>query len=488
MIRKQPEAERAVTLPVPATPRGLPAGGLALAYVTLALSPLLGAALSGVDPAGPWVELGSGLGLVAAALLLLQFLSSGRFECIAGRIGLDRTMGVHRLAALVVLGLVVLHPLAYVMSTTLIDPASGLDRLMSLLGSPGLRSGVLALVALVLLMALAALRPRLKYEIWRASHGLLALAAVVAASHHVWTRGIYSQEVPLRYIWLGLAGAALVSVSLVYAVRPWRMWRAGWQVEYARRVADRIVELGLVSTGQAPMAFRGGQFIWLALAPNQPPVHDHPFSIASGPAEWPRLRLIVRESGNCTDHFAATQPGTRVAVDGPHGSFVLPSGTGPVLIVAGGVGIAPILSILEEAATRGDPRAFRVIYAARHVNALAGLERLRELARTLRLEILALAEAGEDVGVEPGRLNADRIKAAATGWEPELLVALVCGPGPMLDLTTDTLLEIGVRAEAIRYERFDFAAGRSRLDRRRRWSALTVFAAVLAGVVAFALR
>ena len=95
----------------------------------------------------------------------------------------------------------------------------------------------------------------------------------------------------------------------------------------------------------------------MTLAPNLPPFHDHPFSIASAPSDLPRLRLVIRESGDCTNEFGHVRPGTQVAIDGPHGSFVLPEGEAPVIMVAGGAGIAPLLGMLEEAVASKDPRS-----------------------------------------------------------------------------------------------------------------------------------
>ncbi|MCZ7594937.1 MAG: ferric reductase-like transmembrane domain-containing protein [Hyphomicrobium sp.] len=68
-------------------------------------------------------EFGAALGLTAAALLYLQFLCSGRFETISGRLGIDRTMGFHRIAAYVLLAFAVLHPLLYLTNTLLADPS-----------------------------------------------------------------------------------------------------------------------------------------------------------------------------------------------------------------------------------------------------------------------------------------------------------------------------------------------------------------------------
>ena len=95
----------------------------------------------------------------------------------------------------------------------------------------------------------------------------------------------------------------------------------------------------------------------MTLAPNRPPWHDHPFSIASGPADLPRLRLVIREVGDCTRTFERVSPGTRVAIDGPHGSFIVPPDKSPVILVAGEVGIAPLLGMLEEAAAQHEYQA-----------------------------------------------------------------------------------------------------------------------------------
>ena len=101
---------------------------------------------------------------------------------------------------------------------------------------------------------------------------------------------------------------------------------------------------------------------------------------------------MVREAGDCTNGFGRIEPGTRVAVDGPHGSFILPEAKGPVVMIAGGVGVAPLLGILEEAAAKSDERRFHLLYAARKSSELAGLERLRELQSRLDLSLRCIVD------------------------------------------------------------------------------------------------
>jgi predicted ferric reductase len=298
------------------------------------------------EPAPALSELGTAFALTAAALLFLQFLSSGRYESISGQVGIDRTMGFHRLAAYVLLVLALLHPLSYTAETLLVDPNAAWHRLTGMLASNRLQTGVLALAGLIVIVLLATFRSRpfIRYEYWRASHGLLAIGIAALTTHHILAVGTYSAGYPLRAVWLLFAFMAVVAIGLVYVVRPWRTWREDWRVERVRPLADGVWEMTLRGPNTTRLRSRAGQFIWMTLAPNRPPFHDHPFSIASAPAELPRLRLMIREAGDCTNNFGRIEPGTRVAVDGPHGGFVLPEGKGPFIMVAGGVGIAPLLA------------------------------------------------------------------------------------------------------------------------------------------------
>jgi predicted ferric reductase len=469
---------------------GLPGPLLAVTFIALALAPLLAVQCTGLEPVGPLHELGTALGLTAAILILLQFLNSGRFEGLSGRVGLDRTMGFHRIAAYGLLLFALLHPLGYVMATFVTDPGAAWSRLTGMLGSPRLRTGVVALIGLFLLVTLGVLREWVgwRYETWRASHGLMASLVAALTLHHALTAGTYSREPVLLLFWIVGAATAAGALFNVYVIRPWRMWRQGWQVEEVTPLGERTWEMTLRSPDVGRFDFRGGQFIWLTLAPNSPPFHDHPFSIASAPAELPRLRLIVREAGDCTSRFGETEPGTRVAVDGPHGSFVLNGAGKRIVMIAGGVGIAPLLGMLEHAASENDRRPFRLLYAARKPEEIAGLERLQELQSRMDLSAHFIVDTGaRDPTFSQGPIRSAHIEKVL-GPSHDDVVAYVCGPHRMMEQVTDALLDLGVPAGVIHYERFDYGAGKGKLDRVRRWQAVSILVALAAGMVLFSLR
>lgn len=471
-------------------PRGLPVPVLVAGFVLLALLPMIAAVASGVAPAARASEIGSALGMLAGAVLLLQFVSSGRFEALSGRIGIDRTMGFHRIAAMLALAAALLHPLAYVAPTLLADPQAGLHRIGNMLASGRLRSGVLALALLAFVTMFALWRPRLpvRYEFWRVLHGPAAVATGALMLHHALGVGGYAEAPIVRMAWALLALIAVVSVVLVYLVRPMVMARGGWQVESVQRIAQDVIELTLRATGTSSLTFRGGQFVWLTIAPHRPPFHDHPFSIASSCAELPRLRFIVREAGDCTAALHLRVPGTKVALDGPHGSFVLPDDGAVIVMIAGGVGIAPILGMLEEAALNGDRRAFRLLYAVRSADGLAMRERIEDLSRVLNLTTAYHVDEDPGAGKPARRLTGAEIDTLVAGVEPRTVTAMVCGPASMMELATDRLIERGVPQRAIHYERFDYVAGQSRLDRERRRHVVSILMAIVAATFAFGFR
>ena len=166
-------------------------------------SSMLAVLASRSEPAPTLSELGTAFGLTAAALLFLQFFSSGRYESISRQVGLDCTMGFHRVAAYVLLALALFHPVSYAADMLLVDPILAWHRLAGMVASNRLRTGVVALAGLIVIVGLATIRSRpfIRYEYWRLSHGLLVILVAGLTLQHVLAVGSYSADYPLRAVW-----------------------------------------------------------------------------------------------------------------------------------------------------------------------------------------------------------------------------------------------------------------------------------------------
>ena len=117
-----------------------------------------------------------------------------------------------------------------------------------------------------------------------------------------------------------------------------------------------------------------------------------PYSIASAPSETARtghIELLVQvdDSGGPDPHLERAAPGTRLDVEGPFGSFSLPSveDEPALLMVAGGTGIAPLRSMMIEALNRPVPPRISLVYSARSVDELAYRDELEALAAAGRI-------------------------------------------------------------------------------------------------------
>ncbi len=111
------------------------------------------------------------------------------------------------------------------------------------------------------------------------------------------------------------------------------------------------------------LAFNPGQYVQLHL----PGGDTRPYSLASGPANGRRIELHVKRSpgGLATDGwiFADLAPGARVSLSGPYGRFSFrPARIEPVLLLAGGTGLAPMKSMLAHFAETGDASRRVVLY------------------------------------------------------------------------------------------------------------------------------
>ncbi|HEY6746984.1 MAG TPA: 2Fe-2S iron-sulfur cluster binding domain-containing protein [Mycobacteriales bacterium] len=147
--------------------------------------------------------------------------------------------------------------------------------------------------------------------------------------------------------------------------------------------------------------------------------------------------------------------GDRVDVVGPYGAFTLrEGGDARIVLVGGGAGMAPVLSLLRALAERGSTRDIVFYYGARRKRDLCFEDELRELERTLPSfrYVPALSDPdGEDWDGETGFVTdvLKRREDSLTGAH-----AYVCGPPPMVEAAMPVLGALGVEERRIYYDKF----------------------------------
>jgi ferredoxin-NADP reductase len=215
----------------------------------------------------------------------------------------------------------------------------------------------------------------------------------------------------------------------------------------------RVLRLDL---GSARFPFTAGQAVMAGL--HGSPLRK-PYSIASAPGEVARshaIELLVQldETGGPDPHLELATSGTALDLEGPFGTFALPSSPDDTyLLVAGGTGIAPLRSMLFDALERLTRPRLSVLYSAREEREFAYRADLERLAAggQIRLFLTVTRENGGTWAGRRGRIDRALLEAALPS--PDAL-CLLCGPPSLVSDTRERLRELGVSDGAIVVEQY----------------------------------
>lgn len=203
-----------------------------------------------------------------------------------------------------------------------------------------------------------------------------------------------------------------------------------------------------------------GQHVDVRLTADDGYTAQRSYSIAA-PADGDRVELTVQRvpdgevSPYLTEVFAKGDP---VELRGPVGGWFVwrPADTAPVLLVAGGSGIVPLMAMVRARRAAGSRVPFRLIYSVRTPSDVYYADELRRRARDDGgLDVTyAYTRAVPDGWREPPR----RLGVAAVntaGWPPDLEPAcFVCGPTGFVEAVADILVALGHDPRRVRTERF----------------------------------
>ena len=190
--------------------------------------------------------------------------------------------------------------------------------------------------------------------------------------------------------------------------------------------------------------FIPGQFVQISV----PGAGEVPISPADLPGSEGTLDLCVRRVGHVTELLHGQRPGAALGIRGPFGNgFPLEEMTGhPVLLLAGGLGIAPLRSLLMHLLRHHDRFGeITLMYGARQPRLMLFREEMAALAARGGMRLYLTVDFAPEtngiqscaVGLLPDLLKGFRFDAAAT-------YAAVCGPPPLYRCLIDDLEKAGV--------------------------------------------
>jgi predicted ferric reductase len=421
-----------------------------IAYLGAVGSPLVFAALGASQPDhGFWTSFSVALGFVGLAMMGLEFALVARFRPLAAPFGQDALLQFHRQIGYVGLAFILIH---FVISArwTEFTPAKAV-------AAPALVwFGMVALLSLFALITSSVWRRRLRlsYETWHITHMVLALVVIVGALGHVFFVDEYVSSLWKQILWALMSGAFVGLLVWVRLIKPRQALARPWRLERVAAERGETTALTLKPPRAAAFRFAPGQFGWFAFGRSPFSLTQHPFSFASS-AEREEVELAVKALGDFTSQVSELVPGTTVYVDGPHGVFSIDQDEGPGFgLIAGGVGIAGLISMLRTMADRNDVRPTVLFYANGEWEGVAFRDELDRLKDRLSLVVVHVLERPPaDWSGETGYVTAEVLaRHLPSGYRR--FQFFICGPEPMMDAAEAALMQLGVPAERVHTERF----------------------------------
>ena len=390
-------------------------------------------------------------GLLGTYLALVEVLLMSRLPWLDRLIGMDRLATWHRRNGQYCIYLLGAHTLFTIWGYAGTDHTSLFHETGLVLALPDVVTATIAFAAFVVVGVISAraVRRHVGYQTWYTIH-LVTYLAIAASFLHVLSDGDDFVNHPLnRILWIALYAAVALLVLLHRIGTPARSaWRHRLVVSRVEPEGPGVVSIYVIGQDLAALAAEPGQFLTWRFLTRRGWWQAHPFSLSATP-NGAHLRITVKASGDHTTELQRLKPGVRVIAEGPYGAFTGRRRTRRrVLLVAGGIGIAPLLPLFET--LPADPGDLTLLYRTS-----------RREDTVLHDELEAIAERrGARVLYRHGPRTEppDPFSAASLRFLlPDIAEhdVFLCGPPGMVEHARQALRNAGVPARQIHSEAFE---------------------------------
>jgi ferredoxin-NADP reductase len=234
-------------------------------------------------------------------------------------------------------------------------------------------------------------------------------------------------------------------------------WRLA-EVAEVRPENGRVVTLGLEVPGWD--GHLPGQHVDVRLTAEDGYQAERGYSIGSAP-DGSRVELTVErlDDGEVSPYLTTElRKGDQLELRGPLGGYFVwvPGRGGPLLLVAGGSGVVPLMAMLRHrAATRSEVPA-RLLFSSRSLDDVIYREELERLeAAGDGLTVTHTLTRAQPPGWPGYARRIDAVMLEEVGWRPdERPLAYVCGPTRLVEAVADQLVALGHDPARVRTERF----------------------------------
>lgn len=428
-------------------------------YTFLTLTPLI-VLLTGpkIGDRPALLDLSESLAFVGMSLMALQFVVTARIKTTHKPFGTDIIYHFHRQIGIAAFFLVFVHPLLlFILDIRYL-------RFLNILSAPWRsKMGVVSVLILVGIVWIAEFRKKfnMPYYFWKLLHGILATLMVPMALYHIFTGGNYINMPWKQSVWIGYSILFTVMVIYTRIIYPLNLINKPYQVKEVKPESGSVWTLVMKAINHNGFHFQPGQFAWITAWKTPFSDSEHPFTISSSAEDKNSIQMSIKNLGSFTSKIQSLKPGDKVYIDGPYGYFSIDRfpEVERLVMIPGGIGVTPIMSILRTMADRNDHRPIMLFYCNQEWETLTFREEIRELENILNLTVIYTLERPPQNWLgEKGFLNSSILnKYLSDDWKNDKTAIFLCGPAPMMSAVEKALIDCNFNEKQIHSEKFALA-------------------------------
>lgn len=436
---------------------------LSIGYFLLLTMPFFASQMLDMDFNGIYPAILTVINMLAIMAFYVQFPLGSRLKSLPLFANIDWSIQRHKKVGKWLGIIFLLHPVLILAPRFLVSFSDGVSSLTEVVFAPQMLTGIIAWVSMIIWVLLSIYKDKLpmRYETWHLTHLLGFIAISILATLHITSVGSHGQfQSEFNLVWWGLCGFSLAMVAYNYLVKPARLKRQPFTLKEVVRVSSSDWQVTVEKHQDNNFHFEAGQFVWLNTSGSPKGINEHPFSIASSQHDLPNISFIIRELGDYTRNLANLTVGQQVYIDGPYGSISLNDSNKAkgIMLIAGGAGLGPMLSLLRGLAAKHDARPIRLIYGNTRLDQMVLLDEIQALEQTMadfKLQLVCLETTQQENiyhGVIDQQCIAENIDLAdAKNW-----AVYLCGPKPMISAVTKNLKTLHIPTSNVYYEQLSF--------------------------------
>lgn len=399
------------------------------------------------------ISLGRICGLLLAFLVLFQFLVMGRTRWVERLFGLDRLSRLHHWTGFLLLIFLVSHPLLLILGYSEISKTPIPNQFINMILN--FEDVLKAFFAALIFLSIGGfsiwiVRKHLRYEYWYFIHLATYVAIILAWGHQLKLGSDFNNQYFANY-WTFLYFFVFGNLILFRFLRPLFLF-VRHRFKVSKIISEGTSSNSVYIEGKSldHIKIRPGQFVKVRFLNKKQWWEEHPFSFSMVPNDK-KFRLTIKNSGDFTSKIGELKLGSRVWFDGPYGVFTLDqTKKEKLLFIAGGIGITPIRSLIEEAAK--ERRDIILMYSNKTEDDIVLKKELDDLSLRYGFRIYYFLTEYEKTKFEKGHIDYEKIKKLVNDVEEREV--FLCGPINMMKALKSDLMNLGVQKNLIHYEKF----------------------------------